>query len=295
MQCLQLPLSLVHGTLVTASIILKKPLVHFLGTYGCIGMYINIVIHNMVLVVGGAGMAFHRLITYKLANEISIVHLQKIKKFILWIEFLIGSFVSALFLLAAYYTNVATHLDFCRGTTKDMRYIISLYENKENMTLGDKIYNLALVICKLIILFEFLCYVTIMLSVYLHDKKLAKDKVIDTKVMKQRTKKNAITMTGQFLSFLVELGYTIQLLILYNSDGWGIFKYGNISVLLMFCWTAITVIQIGTSPEMRRFLHGAKVDVVVVPNNMSLSQLFHAVQIEESNKPNNDMEMATLG
>ena len=92
------------------------------------------------------------------------------------------------------------------------------------------------------------------------------------------------------------IGYAILLLVLYNCDGWGIFKYGNISVLLIFCWTTITLVQIGTSPEMRRFLIGAQ----VVPSNMSLVQLLHGTLNMETNeqtsgaKPSNDIEMATI-
>ena len=289
---------------------MKQPLVNILGNYGCNAMYVNIAIHNILLIVGGAGMAFYRLITYKMASQINIEDLQKIKKFILHVEFLIGSLMIGLFLLAAYYTNVATHLDFCRGYTKNMRYIISIHEQEDNaeiVRLGEKMNNIALIMCQLIILFEFLCYLTIMVSIYLHDKKMAQHKVIDTKVMKQRTKKNAITMTGQCLSFVVELGYAMLLLILYNWDGWGIFKYGNISVLLIFCWTAITLIQIGTSPEIRTFLKGRQVDVV--PTNMSLVHLLHSTltfyntaipRFVETNElaptlPTNDIiEMATF-
>ena len=289
---------------------MKQPLVNFLGNYGCNAMYVNIAIHNIFLIVGGAGMAFYRLITYKMASQIKIEELQKMKKFILYVEFLIGSLMVGLFLLAAYYTNVATHLDFCRGYTKNMRYIISVHaqeDNAENVYLGEKMNNIALIMCQLIILFEFLCYLTIMVSIYLHDKKMAQHKVIDTKVMKQRTKKNAITMTGQCLSFMVELGYAMLLLILYNWDGWGIFKYGNISVLLIFCWTAITLIQIGTSPQIRRFLKGRQVDVV--PTNMSLVHLLQSTltfyntaipRFVETNElaptlPTNDIiEMATF-
>ena len=271
----------------------------FLGNNGCNAMYVNIAFHNILLIVGGAGMAFYRLITYKMANQINIAGLQKIKKFILTVELVLGSLMVGLFLLAVYHTNVATHLDFCRGHSRHMRYIISVHEqgdNAENVLWGEKINNIALIMCQLIILFEFICYLTLMASIYLHDKKLSQHKVIDTKVMKQRTKKNAITMTGQFLSFIVEIGYAILLLVLYNCDGWGIFKYGNISVLLIFCWTTITLVQIGTSPEMRRFLIGAQ----VVPSNMSLVQLLHGTLNMETNeqtsgaKPSNDIEMATI-
>ena len=100
---------------------------------------------------------------------------------------------------------------------------------------------------------------------------------------------------------MIEIGYTILLLTPLNDFvGWKVLDYGNRSILVIFCWTAITVVQIGTSPEMRRFLNEAKVDVS--PNSMNnLSQLLQALNLEtedavDHGKPNNanDMEMVSL-
>ena len=124
---------------------------------------------------------------------------------------------------------------------------------------------------------------------------MANDKVINTNVMKQRNKKNAITMTGQFISFLVEIGYAILLLFLYNKKESWIFKEIDTWILVIFVWTAITVIQIGTSPEIRRTIRQAKVDIA--PNSVDLGQLLHALKLETSpgDEPqemsNNDVEL----
>ena len=294
-QCLQLPSSLLHGILVTSCAAMKKPLVSIFGNYTCYGMSMNVLFHNTILIIDGAGMAFYRLFTYKMASKISIEKLQKVKKVFLWSELMIGSLIFGLALLGIYFTNTASTLDFCQGYNKEMSNILSRYqeENPGNILFGKLARNLAVVFSQMIILFEFLCYVTIMVSIFMHDKKLAKGKVIDKKVMKQRNKKSAITLTGQFLSFMVEIGYTIVLLTpLHDLLGMDIVEYGNRSILVIFCWTAITVIQIGTSPEMRRFLNGAKVDVA--PNNVHLSQLLQALNLQTEDPVDHDMEMASL-
>ena len=294
-QCLQLPSSVLHGILITSCAAMKKPLVLVFGNYTCYGMSMNVAFHNAILIIDGAGMAFYRLFTYKMASKISIEKLQKIKKVILWSELTIGSLIFGLALLGIYFTNTASTLDFCQGYNKEMSNILSRYqeENPGNILFGKLARNLAVVLSQMIILFEFLCYVTIMVSVFMHDKKMAKGKVIDKKVMKQRNKKSAITLTGQFLSFMVEIGYTIVLLTpLHDLLGMDIVEYGNRSILVIFCWTAITVIQIGTSPEMRRFLNGAKVDVA--PNNVHLSQLLQALNLQTEDPVDHDMEMASL-
>ena len=294
-QCLQLPPSLLHGTMVILSVLTKKPLVHIFGDFACVWMYANSAFHNTVLGINGTGMAFYRLFAYKMASQTSIKELEKVKHIIVWFELIIGVLIYGLFLLATYYTNIASHLDFCRGYSRDLSYIISVYqeENLGDMKFGQTMKSLALVIGQFLVLFEILCYVIIMVSLFWHDINLAKIRVIEKKVMKKRTKKNAITLTGQFLSFMVELGYLVLVLVLYDLDGWGIFKYENISILVIFCWTAITVTQIGTSPEMRRFIIGAKVDVA--PTHTNLLQILNVLSIAEKPiLPTIEMEMKTI-
>ena len=79
-QCLQLPSSVLHGILITSCAAMKKPLVLVFGNYTCYGMSMNVAFHNAILIIDGAGMAFYRLFTYKMASKISIEKLQTIKK-----------------------------------------------------------------------------------------------------------------------------------------------------------------------------------------------------------------------
>ena len=239
--------------------------------------------------------SFYRLFTYKMASHISIKELQKLTNIIVCSELIIEVLLYWFLLLSTYYSNIASHMDFCRGYSRVMSYILSVHqeENLGDMKFGKTMKSLALVTGQLLVLFEFLCYLIIVVSIFLHDMKLAKIKVIDMKVMKKRTKKNAITLTGHCLSFMVELGYNILILVLYDLDGWIILKYENISILAIFGWTAITVIQIGTSPEMRRFLNGAIVDVA--PTNVNLLQIFHVLnKAEKPIIPTNEMEMKPI-
>ena len=297
-QCLQLPPSFLHGAVVILSVLTKKPLVHLFGVFGdftCVWMYANSAFHNSVLVINGTGMAFYRLFTYKMASHISIKELQKLTNLIVCSELIIEVLLYWFLLLSTFYSNIASHMDFCRGYSRVMSYILSVHqeENLGDMKFGKTMKSLALVTGQLLVLFEFLCYLIIVVSLFLHDMKLAKIKVIDMKVMKKRTKKNAITLTGHCLSFMVELGYNILILVLYDLDGWIILKYENISILAIFGWTAITVIQIGTSPEMRRFLNGAIVDVA--PTNVNLLQIFHVLnKAEIPIIPTNEMEMKPI-
>ena len=244
-QCLQLPSFILHGIFVTSSLIMKKPLFRIFGNNFCIVMLMNMLFHTIILVINGTGMAFFRFICFILSDKISIHQHKLVKNLILILQLMIGSLVYGLGLVGNNYTQMASSYDFCRGYTREMSHIISMYQGgQENIQYGQKLKNIAIFIAQLNILFELFCYVTIMVKLYQHDKELVKDKVINTKERQRRNKKNAITLTGQVLSFIVELGYTVVLGPLADHR----------TILIIFCWTAITLIQIGTSPEIRRFL-----------------------------------------
>ena len=225
-----------------------------------------------------------------------IHNLSKIQFIILRIQLVIGCILGVLGTIGFFFTSPDMPLDFCRGYSRTMSRILSDYQ--QGIQLNHILVmttNLAIVICQVTIIFEFICYITIMFSVFMFDIKLATDKVIDFNVMKQRNKKNAITMTGQFLSFLVEIGFAILLLYSYNKEEIWIFKEFDTWILVIFVWTAITVIQTGTSPEIRRTIRQAKVDIA--PNSVDLGQLLHALKLESSQidelqeEPKNDAEI----
>ena len=298
-QCLQLLPSILHGAMVITSVVAKKPLVSIIGNYGCIGMFLNVQFHNVVFIVGGAGMAFYRFMIYMFYS--TIADLQKTKFLVLKIQSVIGCILVVLGTIGFFFENFDKPLDFCRGYSRTMYTILADYhQGYQHYQSLVTITNLSLLICLAIIIFEFICYFVIMFSVFKHDIKMATDKVIDTNVMKQRNKKNAITMTGQFISFLVEIGYAILLLFLYNKKESWIIKDLETWILVIFVWTVITVIQIGTSPVIRRTIRQLcirQVQVDIVPNSVDLGQLLHALKLESSQvddpqeMSNNDVEI----
>ena len=83
---------------------------------------------------------------------------------------------------------------------------------------------------------------------------------------------------------------------MYNKKESWIFKDIDTWILVIFVWTAITVIQIGTSPEIRRTIRQAKVDIA--PNSVDLGQLMLALKLEftqvdetQEKSNNDDVEM----
>ena len=284
--------SLIHGILVTFSIAVNQPLAHFIGKIGCFSMQVNVLFHQVVIVVGGAGMALFRLISYLFINQIQ--NINNVKRFILLTAYSLVGLLLVLFIVAGHFMDSGYTLDLCQGMTQEMSQILAAYDNEftENFELGKNLHNVAHILCVLTILFEFACYCVIMIKVFYYDKKLSNEKIIDLKAMKERNKKNAITLTGQCLTFILEITYGIVTLILRNYQGYGILNYTSFPVFAIIGWTLVTMVQIGTSPEIRRFLRRTKVDVLI--QNDNISQLINALKIEEPIEPNNDIEMKEI-
>ena len=157
----------------------QQPLVNFIGDLGCFAVQLNLIVHNVALVVGGAGMAFFRLISYQFSSQIE--NMKATKNLTLVVESLIIGLDIVLFLIADYYMNSGSAMDFCRGHTKEMSHILAHYEESgsENLSFGRKLNNYGLIIPHVMIIFEFICYAIIMICVYMHDRKMAKDEVIN--------------------------------------------------------------------------------------------------------------------
>ena len=138
-------------------------------------MLMNMLFHTIILVVNGTGMAFFRFICFILSDKISIHQHKLVKNFILLLQLIIESLVYGLGLIGNKNTQMASSFDFCRGYTREMSHIISMYERgQENIQYGQKLKNIAVFIAQLNILFELFCYVTIMVKLYQHDKELVK-------------------------------------------------------------------------------------------------------------------------
>ena len=112
-----------------------------------------------------------------------------------------------------------------------------------------------------------------MVGVYVHDKKMATNHIINQKVLKLRTRRNAISMTGQSLAFIVELVYAIFFYLTNTNEVYGVMIYANMPIIVNFVWAIITVVQIWKSPEIRRFLN-QKSNVVQPVNPMELLETF---------------------
>ena len=81
-------------------------------------------------------------------------------------------------------------------------------------------------------------------------------KIFSLQAIKSRTKKNVITLTGQIISFVLEILIPLiceLLLTKFGSNGYIIIEPAGIPIIVIFGTTLIAVAQFITSPELRRF------------------------------------------
>ena len=126
---------------------------------------------------------------------------------------------------------------------------------EDQIDLGRKILTSVLAFGQAMVIVEFVCYLFLFQSLLEHNKSLFK--MVQEDILKKRAKKNTITFTGQVITFAIEVLYTIlmQVLINFGTIG-GFFEAGAIPCALLLPMAAVTVTQIMTSPELRRFYVG---------------------------------------
>ena len=125
----------------------------------------------------------------------------------------------------------------------------------EEIQFGKQIMSGVIAAVQMCIPLEFLCYITIYWS--LHEQNKSIMAIVQEDVVKKRTKKNAITLTGQTFAFMIELAYSMimHLLIHFGSEV-EIIEPAALPCAAMMTAAAITSAQILASPALRRFIQG---------------------------------------
>ena len=244
-QGIQLLPVLVNGIGTTVCLILKKPLVTYIGQKGCRVWSMFSLTQKLSLIVGGAGMAVYRLSIYRFAHRIS--DCKAIRNAILLVETITFLALFITFFYKTSLTQTAPPLDFCRGHTPVIGETINLYNgvDQDSFDFGKKIATFGLILVQSIILIEVTCYVVL----YYWKKKdsLSHTTPMSKNMAKRRIHQSTITLSGQVVSFAIETTY---LLILRKTMG----SMALEPIYTNFMWFAITMTQIITSSELRSFL-----------------------------------------
>ena len=128
------------------------------------------------------------------------------------------------------------------------------YTNSAVASQSVKTIVLLLIACVAIVLnvIEIFCYIAIFVHLTVFNKNVASF-VLKSSVIQDRNRTNAINLTGQFAGWLMEVWYTVLAGILSNVYKIDMLREA-IPILKLFDFVLIPLVQIYTSPPIKRFM-----------------------------------------
>ena len=144
--------------------------------------------------------------------------------------------------------------EFCRGYTTKMAHVL-MNQSQEEKDRGKSLLHASILFGQSFIILEFICYLVLFFSLREQNKSFFK--ILQSDVLEKRAKKNAITFTGQALTFVIEVAFSVlmQVLIHFGKVG-GFFEPAALPCANIGLMAAITSFQVLSSPELRRFFQG---------------------------------------
>lgn len=198
-------------------------------------------------------MALFRLVCINFQRYVP--SLEKLMVKLLWMQFAIMLGVSVVSLHTAQSYGSSNAHEFCRGYSTTFTHVLMKMttEEKEN---GKRAMFAAILLPQSFVALEFICYLVIYWSLSRTNQSLSN--VVQKDVLKNRAKRNTITLTGQTITFIVEVlyGVLLQVLIHFGKVS-GFLGPGDVPATAMVAMMAmVTASQVLSSPELRRFLRG---------------------------------------
>jgi len=242
--------TLITQALTIISLITTTSILDLFGPLACEFYFLVTVTHNALVITGGLTMALFRLICIQFQGYFS--SMENLMVNLMWIQYGLAACIVATTWLAANVYGSASLYEFCRGYTTKMAHIL-MQQTEETKVFGKQTLHIHISIVQAFIVLELVCYLIIYLGLRKQDKSIIK--LVQEDVLKKRAKKNAITFTGQVITFVVGVIYSMlmQVLIHYGTVG-GFFEPAALPCALIVVMAVITSSEILTSPELRRFI-----------------------------------------
>ena len=233
----------------------QKPLYKFVGRAGCQFYWGVNMAYQWLMIISGVGMATYRLICfhYLFKKELNT---KKIAKWIIQAELVATTAILSLYALMykLFGWEKAMFFQFCMnlGTTEVNTILDYTYRNERIDTSYFKMIRIPLSsFGQALMILELAIYAWILFNLWKHDKDNHKNGIITETMKKERNQKNVITLYGQVATFVVETAISILILV-HLSKSTAEVSFLPISQVVGS--TTISIIQLATSHEMRRFL-----------------------------------------
>ena len=244
--------SLVTKFMTITSLIMATPILHLYGPVACDIYFLIAVAHNALGISGGFAMALFRMLCVQFQSFVSSMEKLMIK--LMWMQYALAICILVTSWMALDIYGSSNIIEFARGYSTKMAHIL-MRQSEERKDFGKQSLHASILLVQTFIILEFACYIVLFCSLRKKNKSLFN--IVQEDVLKKRAKKNAITFTGQAISFTIEVTYSIllQLCIHYGNVG-GFFEPGAVPCALLIMMAAVTSSQILASPELRRFIQG---------------------------------------
>ena len=244
--------SLVTKFMTITSLIMATPILHLYGPLGFYMYLLFTVAHNALAISGGFTMALFRMLCVQF--QIVISSMEKLMIKLMWMQYTMCICILVTSAMAADIYGSSNIIEFARGYSTKMAHIL-MRQSENRKDFGKESLHASILLVQTFIILEFACYIVLFCSLRKKNKSLFN--ILQEDILKKRAKKNAITFTGQAITFTIEVTITIiaQLLIHYGKVG-GFFEHGAIPCALLVMMAAVTSSQILATPELRRFIQG---------------------------------------
>ena len=204
----------------------------------------------------GVGMAIYRLICFHYLFKKDL-NTKKITQWILLAELalLVVMLIFSAFMYTSFGWEKALFYQFCMNLGTEEVDAIHKHSHQNNQLDPSHLkwarfvlhlYGQGLFVAELVI------YAWILFNLWKHDKRNHSEGIITEHMKKERNQKNAITLYGQVSSFLVETAFNIYTLV--HISNLNMFEASFLPITQIVASTIVSVIQLATSHEMRRFL-----------------------------------------
>ena len=207
------------------------------------------------MIISGVGMATYRLICFHYLFKRNL-NTKKIAQKILLIQVAVTTAILTIYVLMYNYFGweKVMFFQFCMnlGTTEVNTILEYTYQE---FKLDNSILKTFRFVCLMtgqaLFIAELAIYAWILYNLWKHDKENHKSGVITEPMKRERNQKNVITLYGQVLTFGVETAANIYIMVNVAKSKAEVSFY---PITIIVTSTIISVIQLATSHEMRRFL-----------------------------------------
>ena len=164
-------------------IVFQIPLFDYIGAYGCYGFWFIQILDIHVIIISGFGMAVYRLICFENLFMKSLLKKLLVKKILIAETFgILFQALTSIVGLELVGWQKSFVIQYCINMSPLQADIISQYSQGSIFIFGRILRTIKTVIVQAMVIGEFFIYISIIFSLWKHDKNAKKEDIISPQV-----------------------------------------------------------------------------------------------------------------